>query len=364
MENGVPRSPGLVRSALAILAFPQLAIGLWALLSPSGWYENFPGAGKHWLPLYGSFDEHLAIDVGSAFLALGVILALAAVWMDRRLVIAAAAGYLVYQVPHFFFHIGADDVLSGADRFANVVVFSASVLLAVAIIVAMRRPAAAPGKARHRPPGEGVGRLGPPPGGLIARAARAYGRRNYGEELAPTDAFLHHKRLLLGYGAFELSVLGSHRVDERLKLLAEMKAAAVVGCEWCMDFGSKLSRDEGIPDRQLHELPIYRTSDAFDERERLVLDYAAAISRTPAEVGDDLVAKLREHFDDGQLVELTNVIALENMRARFNHALGFEPQGFSEGAACVVPELVEGAAGNGAPIVTAGDRQPRAPDAL
>ena len=69
------------------------------------------------------------------------------------------------------------------------------------------------------------------------------------------------------------------------------------------------------------------------------------MSRTPSEVDDEMVARLREHFDDAQMVELTNVIAIENFRARFNHALGLEPQGFAEGAACVVPELA--AAGNG-----------------
>ncbi len=89
-----------------------------------------------------------------------------------------------------------------------------------------------------------------------------------------------------------------------------------------------------------------------------MIDYAAAMSRTPSEVDDELVARLRERFDDAQLVELTNVIAIENLRARFNHALGLEPQGFAEGAACVVPELAE------ARMVSAGDRQPRSPDAL
>ncbi len=132
-----------------------------------------------------------------------------------------------------------------------------------------------------------------------------------------------------------------------------------------MDFGSKLSHDHGVPERQLQELPLYQTSDAFDERERAVLDYAAAMTRTPSEVDDELFARLREHFDDAQMVELTNVIAIENLRARFNHALGLEPQGFAEGAACVVPELAEARSAAGAvSSVAAGDRQPRSPDAL
>ncbi len=55
------------------------------------------------------------------------------------------------------------------------------------------------------------------------------------------------------------------------------------------------------------------------------------------DVSDALFAELREHFDDAQLVELTHVIALENMRGRFNGALGVGAAGFSEGMVCAVP---------------------------
>ncbi len=62
------------------------------------------------------------------------------------------------------------------------------------------------------------------------------------------------------------------------------------------------------------------------------------MTRTPLDVSDDLVAELRKYFDEGQVVELTAQIAWENWRARFNHALGIEAHGFSEGAYCPIPE--------------------------
>ena len=134
-----------VRAGLVILALPQLLIGAWATLSPSGWFDNFPGAGREWLPLYGPYDEHLVTDVGSTFLALGILLVLAAIWMDRRVVIAAAVAYLVYQVPHTIFHLANDDVLSNGDQIANGIALILSVLLAVGILVAStRRPAPRP----------------------------------------------------------------------------------------------------------------------------------------------------------------------------------------------------------------------------
>jgi hypothetical protein len=128
-----------IRIGLVALAIPQLGIGFWALISPSEWFETFPGAGNHWLPLYGPFDEHLVSDVGSTFLALGVLLVLAAAWMDRRVVIAAAVAYLVYQVPHTIYHLGADDVLSDGDQLANGIGLVLALFLALGVLVGALR---------------------------------------------------------------------------------------------------------------------------------------------------------------------------------------------------------------------------------
>ncbi len=59
---------------------------------------------------------------------------------------------------------------------------------------------------------------------------------------------------------------------------------------------------------------------------------------TPVAVTDEMVEELRKHLDPPALVELTAVIAWENLRARFNHAFGIEAHGFSEGAYCPLPE--------------------------
>jgi len=93
-----------------------------------------------------------------------------------------------------------------------------------------------------------------------------------------------------------------------------------------------------VSEAQLHDLPRYQASAAFAPLEKLVLDYAVAMTNTPVEVPDALFARLREHFADAELVELTAAIAWENYRARFDHAFGIEAQGFSEGAYCPLPE--------------------------
>lgn len=99
-----------------------------------------------------------------------------------------------------------------------------------------------------------------------------------------------------------------------------------------------MGRALGVPEEQLRELSRYESSAAFDPVERLALDLAVAMARTPCEVGEELRSRLRERFDEAQLVELAAAIAWEHHRSRFNRVFGVQPAGFSEGAFCVLPE--------------------------
>jgi 4-carboxymuconolactone decarboxylase len=169
------------------------------------------------------------------------------------------------------------------------------------------------------------------------KVAQVTGRETEGM-IEPLEAYARAPRLLVGYGMLEQATAKLSTVETRLKVLAELKAGALTRCEYCLDIGSQIARRAGIGDDQLLALPHYRESELFGELEKLVLDYAVAMSRTPVAVSDELFAELRRRFDDAQLVELTNVIALENMRGRFNSALGIGATGFSEGVVCAVPE--------------------------
>lgn len=81
----------------------------------------------------------------------------------------------------------------------------------------------------------------------------------------PVTVGAHHPLLMGGYGGLEFAFEHSRKAPKKLKLLAEMKAAAVAGCEWCLDYGSWLSRHGGLTAEQLQELPRYRDSDAFTD---------------------------------------------------------------------------------------------------
>jgi AhpD family alkylhydroperoxidase len=161
----------------------------------------------------------------------------------------------------------------------------------------------------------------------------------------PIELLAHAPELLRGVLTHQQAAAEAKRVPTRLKHLAELKAATLTTCEYCIDLGSQISRRAGLSDEVLLALPVYRTSPLFTELEKLVLDYAVAVTRTPVDVSDELFAKLREHFDPAQLVELTHAITLENLYGRFNHALGIGAAGFSEGMVCAVPERVPAPAG-------------------
>lgn len=105
-----------------------------------------------------------------------------------------------------------------------------------------------------------------------------------------------------------------------------------------MDINSAVSRARGITEQQIRELPRYRESDVFTEDERLVLDLAVGMTRTPAEVSEETFAALRSRMSEPQIVEIVSAVAWENYRARWNIAVGAPAAGFSEGAYCAVPE--------------------------
>jgi AhpD family alkylhydroperoxidase len=171
--------------------------------------------------------------------------------------------------------------------------------------------------------------------GMSKMTGRAPGAGRSGIE--PIEVWAHQPKLLSGMGKFQQAVRKAHTVDERLKNLVELKGAQMIGCEFCVDLGSQICRNSGCSDEELLALPRYRQSDLFSEREKLALDYAVAVMRTPVEVTDELFDRIKEHFSKKQLVEITALLTVVNID-RFNAAFGIASAGFSEGMVCVAPD--------------------------
>jgi AhpD family alkylhydroperoxidase len=174
-----------------------------------------------------------------------------------------------------------------------------------------------------------------PPRTLVYRLAEWYSRRSWGVVADPLAAMGHNPRVLLTDARFETSLKRWNKLDPTLKALAVMAAAVSIGCSWCVDFGYWISTEEGVDPAKLRDVPRWRDSDRYTDLEWQVMAYAEAVTATPLEVTDEMVAGLRQHLDDAQLVELTMMIAVENVRSRFNSALGLTSQGFKD--RCEIP---------------------------
>jgi alkylhydroperoxidase family enzyme len=95
------------------------------------------------------------------------------------------------------------------------------------------------------------------------------------------------------------------------------------------------STRHGADPVKMRDVPRWRDSDAYTDLERQVMAYAEAATATPPAVTDEMVAGLRRQLDDAQLVELTMMVAVENVRSRFNRALGLTSQGLMD--RCEIP---------------------------
>jgi alkylhydroperoxidase family enzyme len=158
-----------------------------------------------------------------------------------------------------------------------------------------------------------------------------------GGGMEPIEIWAYRPKMMIAMGKFNRAVRKGKSIDERLKNLVELKGAQMIGCEYCVDLGSQICRNSGLSDNALLALPRYRQSDLFTDREKLALDYAVAVMRTPVEVTDELFAEMKQHFSDQQLVEITAHLMVVNLD-RFNAAFGISSAGFSDGLVCVAPD--------------------------
>jgi len=95
-----------------------------------------------------------------------------------------------------------------------------------------------------------------------------------------------------------------------------------------MDINASRGMQAGATEDKIREIESAATSALYDDRERAAIEYAETMTITGRKVSDDLFARIRGHFSEAQVVELTAAVALANFRSKFNVALGIEAQGF------------------------------------
>lgn len=170
-------------------------------------------------------------------------------------------------------------------------------------------------------------------------------RRKYGRVL---DAGLLWARAPRLFGAVALlyGALDRKRspIPPAMRSLITVRVSQINHCAFCVDVNSATLLKRGVSEDKVMALADWRTSDLFDACERDVLDYAEAMTLSDRAVADAQVERLRRHFDADGVVELTALVAFQNMSSKFNAALAVPAQGFCRlpDRAAVATEAVEG----------------------
>jgi AhpD family alkylhydroperoxidase len=154
-------------------------------------------------------------------------------------------------------------------------------------------------------------------------------RRRYGKELEPARLWARTPKvfamLALLYGALDRR---RSPIEPMLRSLLTVRVSQINWCAFCVDINTATGLKRGITLAQLEALADFSASPLFDERQKAALAYAEAMTRTDLGVDDALMARLKTHFDDEAVIELTALIAFQNMSSKFNAALDVAPQGF------------------------------------
>ena len=154
-------------------------------------------------------------------------------------------------------------------------------------------------------------------------------RRKYGEVLKPGLLWGRVPKLFMAvavlYGVLDRR--GSP-LDPVLRSLVTVRVSQINWCRFCVDINSMvLARRAGTMEK-VEALEDWRNSPLFDARERVALEYAEAMTYSERILSDELIERVREFFDEESLVELTGLIAFQNMSSKFNSALDVPAQGF------------------------------------
>jgi AhpD family alkylhydroperoxidase len=154
-------------------------------------------------------------------------------------------------------------------------------------------------------------------------------RRKYGAVLDSALMWARAPKVFLGvavlYGMIDRK---SSPIDPVLRSLVTVRVSQLNGCRFCIDINSATLLKRGVPFAKVEALMDWRRSNLFTDAERAALDYAEAVTVRSDSIEDGLMERLKAQFDEDAIVELTALIAFQNLSSKFNSALGVPPQGF------------------------------------
>lgn len=164
---------------------------------------------------------------------------------------------------------------------------------------------------------------------LLARLIFWAQKKKYGESLHSSKVWGRSPWLLYGlqtlYRALDRK---SSPLEASLRALIGLRVSQITHCSFCVDIGEALLKKHGITPDKIFALAQHEGNPLFSDRERAALAYAEAMTLAGSGVDQALFERVRAHFSEEAVVELTAAIAYQNMTSRFNAALDVPSQGF------------------------------------
>jgi AhpD family alkylhydroperoxidase len=159
-------------------------------------------------------------------------------------------------------------------------------------------------------------------------------KRKYGAVLEPGLLWARVPKLFSAvailYGVLDRK---SSPLNPVLRSLVTVRVSQINWCRFCVDINaSTLAKRSGSMDK-VNKLEHWRDSAAFNGKEKIALEYTEAVTYSDRQVTDELMEGLKGFFNDDEIVELTGLIAFQNLSSKFNSALDVPPQGF-----CKLPD--------------------------
>jgi uncharacterized peroxidase-related enzyme len=144
----------------------------------------------------------------------------------------------------------------------------------------------------------------------------------------------HRPAMARAFIELNRAVMENHgRVTSALKRLVGYVSSHATGCRYCQAHTIRAAERYGTERAQLENVWSFRTHPAFSDAERIALEFALAASQVPNGVDAELEAALKEHWDEGEIVEILGVIALFGYLNRWNDSMGttLEPDAVTSG---------------------------------
>lgn len=170
---------------------------------------------------------------------------------------------------------------------------------------------------------------------LFIRVFFAKQKSTYGEVLLPGMLWGRSKWVFASVALLYGALNRKHSpLNGELRSIVTVRVSQINHCEFCVDINGATLQKRGASEEKMLALRDWRNSNLYDDLEAAVLEYTEAMTYTDREISAVMVDALRNHFDEDGIVELTGMIAFQNLSSKFNAALNIPPQGF-----CAVPEL-------------------------